>query len=130
MLKCKLRILFIKKDTSLKLFYHQNVKNLVFVFDYFTFILILKKHQKYQSGIDFYRLIFFYKRLWNKMFLSQLFTMTESPLSLSMMTDVLFMYSMMGLQNFWIILVCSVIRILFLPLVLSKLVHFFLVAPC
>lgn len=63
------------------------------------------------------------------MFLSQLFTMTESPLSLSMMT-VLFMYSMMGLQNFWIILVCSVIRILFLPLVLSKLVHFFLVAPC
>lgn len=59
------------------------------------------------------------------MFLSQLFTMTESPLSLSMMTDVLFMYSMMGLQNFWIILVCSVIRILFLPLVLSKLVHFF-----
>lgn len=64
------------------------------------------------------------------MFLSQLFTMTESPLSLSMMTDVLFMYSMMGLQNFWIILVCSVIRILFLPLVLSKLVHCFLVAPC
>lgn len=64
------------------------------------------------------------------MFLSQLFTMTESPLSLSMMTDVLFMYSMMGLQNFWIILVYSVIRILFLPLVLSKLVHFFLVAPC
>lgn len=53
--------MFIKKDTSLKLFYHQNVKNLVFVFDYFTFILILKKHQKYQSGIDFYRLIFLQK---------------------------------------------------------------------
>lgn len=37
LLKCKLRILFIEKDTSLKLFYYQNVKNLVFVFDYFTF---------------------------------------------------------------------------------------------
>lgn len=33
---------------------------------------------------------------------SQLFSMTESPLSLSMMTDVLFMYSMTGLQNSWI----------------------------
>lgn len=130
MLKCNFRILFIEEDTSSKLFYYQNVKNLVFVFDYFTFFFNFEKAPKVPKWDRFLYVDFFYKRLWNKMFLSQLFTMTESPLSLSMMTDVLFMYSMMGLQNFWIILVCSVIRILFLPLVLSELVHCFLVAPC
>lgn len=53
--------MFIEKDTSLKLFYYQNVKNLVLSLIILLFFLILKKHQKYQSGIDFYRLIFLQK---------------------------------------------------------------------